>query len=305
MKFRKCGLIYCPNGEHEWEVHSFMTPTPVLIDNDTIRIWGGVRDKNGISRIKYIDVSAKKQKKILYVSDRLSLDIGNEGCFDDNGMILGDVVPVNDNFYMYYVGFQHVQKVKVFAFSGLAISSDQGKSFERIQETPILDRCNNARYGRCIHNVVYEDGIFKIYYTAINDWEIINGVPYPRYNIWCAESKDGIHLTESEPRLCIDVQGTEYRIGRPRVFHTDCGIGMYYTRDLITKEYLVGFARSKDGITWQRKDHEAELRKSGQGWDSEMACYAAPVTAGDKTYIFYSGNGMGKSGLGYAETIEE
>ena len=36
MKFRKCGLIYCPNGEHEWEVHSFMTPTPVLIDNDTI-----------------------------------------------------------------------------------------------------------------------------------------------------------------------------------------------------------------------------------------------------------------------------
>ena len=67
MKFRKCGLIYCPNGEHEWEVHSFMTPTPVLIDNDTIRIWGGVRDKNGISRIKYIDVSAQNPKKILYV----------------------------------------------------------------------------------------------------------------------------------------------------------------------------------------------------------------------------------------------
>lgn len=38
----------------------------------------------------------KTQAMLLYASDRPSLDIGNPGCFDDNGVILGDIIPVNN-----------------------------------------------------------------------------------------------------------------------------------------------------------------------------------------------------------------
>ena len=300
MEWEKKGLIYCPDGKHIWEQNSFITPHAMVVEPGVIRIWGGVRDAEGISRIKYIDVKEDNPAEILYVSDKPALDIGNKGCFDDNGIILGDIVAVGDKLYMYYVGFQHVQKVKFFAFTGLAISDDGGKNFERYSETPILDRTTSGRFGRCMHTVLYEDGLFKGYYAVINGWQEIDGIPYPIYNIWTLESQDGIHFPAEDINLCVDVMGNEYRIGRPKVYKTETGYEMYYTRDTIDKEYLSGYAVSKDGRNWIRKDEETGLRKSEDGWDSEMACYPVKLCTKDNTYLFYNGNGMGRTGVGYA-----
>ena len=304
MKWNKKGLIYCPDGEHDWEVNTFMTPHAMLIDESTIRIFGGVRDKEGISRIKYIDVSAENPGKVLYISERICFDIGNNGCFDDNGMILGDILQVGSNLYMYYVGFQHVQKAKFCAFSGLAISDDKGENFKRYSEVPIMDRTSTGRYGRCIHSVLYDEGLFKIYYAVINDWKFINGVAYPVYNIWYTESSDGIVVPSKDECLCIDVAINEYRIGRPKVYKDINGYEMFYTRDFIRKDYVAGYAVSKDGIRWERKDDSLNLMKSEFGWESEMACYPVKLKYKDKTYLFYNGNGMGKTGVGYAELGE-
>ncbi len=303
MNWHKKGLIYCPNGEHEWESNTFMTPHAMKIGENRIRILGGVRDDEGVSRIKYIDVAESNPSDILKISGHPSLDIGNPGCFDDNGIILGDIISVEDKLYMYYVGFQHVQKVKFFAFSGLAISTDQGEHFWRYSETPILDRTTTGRYGRCIHTVLYDHGIYKCWYAVINAWKTIDGIPYPVYNIWYAESKDGIHFPQEDTVLCIDVKDIEYRIGRPKVYKTKSGYEMFYTRDLLTKEYLSGYAVSEDGIHWERQDDKAGLLKSSEGWDSEMACYPVKYVGQDKTYLFYNGNGMGRTGVGYAELI--
>lgn len=261
---------------------------------------GGVRDKNGISRIKYIDVSENNPSNVLYVSEKPSLDIGNAGCFDDNGVILGDIISVGKQLYLYYVGFQHVQKVKFFAFSGLAISENGGKTFERYSEVPILDRSPQGRFGRCIHTVIAEQEIFKCYYAVINDWKIINNIPYPVYNIWYTTSKDGIHFEKEDTCLCVDVEGNEYRIGRPKVYRYQEGYEMYYTRDMIPKDYIVGYATSIDGKNWTRQDEKAGLVKSEKGWDSEMACYPVKLSLSNKDYLFYNGNGMGKTGVGYA-----
>ena len=305
MKWQKKGLIYCPSGVHGWDYDTFMTPQPILINEETIRIYGGTRDKEGISRITYIDVNASNPKEIINVADKPALDIGNPGCFDDNGMILGDVIKVDNQLYMYYVGFQHVQKAKFYAFSGLAISDSEGKEFKRYSEVPIMDRTDTGKFGRCIHNVIYENGIFKIYYTVIHGWHYINDRPYPAYNIWCLESKDGKSIPRLDKTLCIDVNELEYRIGRPKVYRTENGYEMFYTRDFKTKDYVAGYGISKDGINWTRKDEIVGLNKSeGNEWDSEMACYSVLLKYKDKTYMFYDGNGMGKSGFGYAELIE-
>lgn len=261
--------------------------------------FGGVRDDSGISRIKYIDVKEDNPSNIIEVSDAPSLDIGKPGCFDDNGVILGDIILVDNKLYLYYVGFQHVQKAKFHAFSGLAISEDNGKTFNRFSEVPVLDRTTTGRFGRCIHTVLQENGIFKCWYAVIDDWKIIEGIPYPIYNIWYIQSKDGVHFPLEDSVLCIDVKGTEYRIGRPKVYKTDIGYEMFYTRDLVSKEYLVGYARSKDGIHWNREDEVFQLPKSEKGWDSEMACYPVILNTKSNKYIFYNGNGMGKTGVGY------
>ena len=299
MIYEKKGLIYCPNGDKGWDNYGFMTPHAMLI-GDVIRIWGGVRDKNGVSRISYIDVDARNPQIVLNVANEPALDIGDPGCFDDNGVILGDIIPVKGKLYLYYVGFQHVEKVKFYAFSGLAISTDNGQHFERYSQVPIMDRTETARFGRCIHTVLWDGDIFKAYYAIINGWKYINSIPYPVYDIWYTESEDGITFPNSDSKLCITTMENEYRIGRPKVYKTENGYEMYYTRDFISKEYVIGYAQSSNGLDWKRMDEQGKLDKSDSGWDSEMACYPVKVNYGEKEYIFYNGNGMGKTGVGYA-----
>jgi predicted GH43/DUF377 family glycosyl hydrolase len=282
-----------------------MTPSALLIEEDVIRIWGGVRDEKGVSRITYIDVEAKNPKHILAISNKPALDIGNDGCFDDNGVILGDVIRVGSDYYMYYVGFQHVAKVKFCAFTGLAISKDGGRSFKRYSEAPILDRSDKARYIRALHTVIYDGNIFKAWYAIGNRWECIDGIPYPSYNIWYLESKDGINFSNKDTHLCIHNQNNEYRIGRPKVYKRHQKYQMFYTRDFIPKDYVIGYAESIDGKIWERRDELVGISKSSDGWDSEMACYPVLLEYNEKVYMFYNGNGMGKTGVGYAELVEE
>ncbi|EGG1780802.1 hypothetical protein KQO38_000103 [Campylobacter coli] len=304
MRWEKKGLIFCPNKESEWISNSVLTPQPFLLNEEVIRVYASFRDEIGIGRIGYIDLEAKNPKKIIKISKKPILNIGKNGIFDDNGVILGDVLRIENKIYMYYVAFQLVEKAKFLAFSGLAISSDNGENFQKVQEFPVLDRSSEGLFGRCIHSVIYEDGVFKVWYSVIHDWEIINNIPYPAYFIKYIESKDGIHFP-LYGEDCIKCNESEYRIGRPKVYKTNFGYEMYYTSDTFTKEYKPGYAISKDGINWTRKDDFFSLQKSDKGFDSQMLCYPTILKTKYATYMFYDGNGMGRDGFGYAELIEE
>tara|TARA_B110000483_G_scaffold232354_1_gene299776 strand:- start:805 stop:1731 length:927 start_codon:yes stop_codon:yes gene_type:complete len=300
MKWEKKGLIYCPDGSSKWARHTVITPTPILL-NDVIRIYAGFRDDQGISRIGYIDVDIENPSKIRNVSKQPILDIGQNGMFDDNGIILGDLSWHNDTLRMYYVGFQKVSKAKFLAYSGLAISNDGGNTFARYQKTPIIDRVENALYIRAVHTVLRENGNYRVWYSVGNGWETINGIPYPKYDIRYTESKDGINFSDSIGVHCIGVQDDEYRIGRPRVRKIKNGYEMRYTYDTLQKKYCTGYALSTDGISWKRRDDLLDIKVSKSGWDSEMVCYPVILDTPKTQYMFYSGNGMGYTGVGYAE----
>lgn len=305
MNYTKKGLIFNLDGKSSWANNTILTPTPFLISDDVIRIYASFRDEFGCGRIGYIDVSAENPKEILGVSKTPVLDLGDDGNFDDNGVILGDLLRDNNEIKMYYVGFQLVKKVKFLAYSGLAISKDNGNSFHRFQPTPIMDRTSNALFIRAIHSVLKENGTYKVWYSVGCGWETLNGKKYPQYDIRYTESKDGVHFSDNIGVHCIGVKGNEYRIGRPRVIKKNDIYEMRYTYDTINKEYISGYAISMNGINWQRKDECAGLYKSESGWDSEMLCYPVEISTKYGIYIFYSGNEMGLSGVGYAELVKE
>jgi hypothetical protein len=290
MKWIKKGLIYN---------HSSTQPSPILLDKNTIRVYAGFRDTQGVSRIGYVDVDAADPSNIRRISKKPVLNIGKPGTFDDNGVILGDVVTYGKTLRMYYVGFQHVQKVKFLAFSGLAISHDHGETFTRVSDTPIFDRAPGELYIRTIHTVIREKNHWDIWYSSGNSWEIIKGLPYPRYSIFYTQSKDGISIPNSRI-ICIAATKKEYRIGRPRVYKDKSGYYMFYTIGTVDKTYLPGYARSPDGIHWHRKDRTIGIAPSATGWDSQMLCYPSLIHYKTTTYMFYNGNGMGESGFGYA-----
>ena len=70
------------------------------------------------------------------------------------------------------------------------------------------------------------------------------------------------------------------------------------------QSYRIGFAVSDDGLQWTRRDNEAGISVSSQGWDEHMTAYPEIARLRNKTIMLYNGNMFGAGGFGYAELID-
>jgi hypothetical protein len=300
MKWRKLGRVFGPDGSLPWARHSALTPTPFRLNDGTLRIYAGFRDDQGRSRIGYVDVDSDNPTRVLRSSTHPVLDVGGPGTFDENGLILGDVVRDGDIVRMYYVGFQKPPTDKFWAFTGLAESRDGGETFRRVSDDPVLDRAEEGTTIRALHTIRREGGVWKAWYAIGSGWEIIEDVPYPQYRIAYIESEDGVRFPKVG-QVAVEPVGDEYRIGRPRVVAGGEGYRMLYTVGTLRKTYLPGYATSTDGVHWARRDGDVGIAPSGgDAWDSRHLSYLAPIEVNGRTLAFHNGNDMGYNGFGVA-----
>ena len=68
--------------------------------------------------------------------------------------------------------------------------------------------------------------------------------------------------------------------------------------------YRIGYAVSDDLHSWIRKDQEAGIEYSSEGWDSQMMHYPHVFNLDNKWYMLYNGNDFGRYGFGLAELVE-
>lgn len=299
MKWIKKGLIYGPNGNSSWMNNSSLQPTPILIEKERIRVYVGFRDKNGVSRIGFVDLDANDPQSVLNVSNEPVLDIGNPGTFDENGVVPSAIVKRGKNLYLYYAGYQLGQKVRFYVFGGLAISKDGGESFSRFSEVPIMDRTKNELLFRVIHSIMYSNGIWKVWYGGGSKFIQGKNKSLPIYDIRYIESEDGINFS-SEGKVVISLEGNEHRVGRPYVIKDDLIYKMFYGMGTESTVYRLGYAESSDGVKWVRMDDKVGIDVSDDGWDSQMIAYPSILKYNDKTYLFYNGNNYGFKGFGFA-----
>jgi predicted GH43/DUF377 family glycosyl hydrolase len=306
MNWHRLGLIFDASryANSTWFANSALTPQPFKMDGNVIRVFAGFRDTTGASRIGYVDLDSTDPMRILEVSDKPVLDLGRDGCFDDNGLILGDVVDTPDGVYLFYVGFQLIKKAKFLAFSGVAISRNGGHTFARLSEAPILGRAPEQTTIGAIHSARYENQTWRLWFARGDGWEMINGTPYPRYHICYTETKDLLNIPRTA-LTCVEPEYPEYRIGRPKVYRiADGSYIMYATKGTIGGDYTPSLFRSPDGIKWERHEAETGLPLSPEGWDSQTLCYPAMLNNGDHTFMVHNGNQMGLHGFGGAVTRE-
>lgn len=280
-----------------------MTPVPLQMSHDVIRVYGGLRDKAGVSRIGWVDVMRADPTQVLSVSSKPCLDLGAPGMFDDNGVILGDLLRMPDGtLRMYYVGFQLVEKVKFLAFTGLAVSDDGGSTFRRVQPTPVLDRSPRALFINALHSIAPTEDGFRAWISCGQRWQVIADRTYPQYDCWTLTSPDGISFDMETATRTLEVERDEYRIGRPRASRLPDGTWeMRVTSDTLSKQYACYRATSDDGVRWERQTLEELPRGAPGAWDSEMTCYPARLdTDQGESYLFYNGNNMGETGFGVA-----
>ena len=307
MIWNKKGIIFQPDKGLWWQQYYGMLPTPIYFEeSNSIRIYFSASCKDRFSRITFLDVSADNPSEIIYKHDGFILDVGNDGTFDDCGVIPSSIIKHNSNFYLYYSGFQRHQKTPHSIFSGLAISDD-GVNFKRLKSTPILERIDCETSIRSVPSVMVEQGIFKMWYCADYGWKIMNSSIYDNKkmslnNLKYGTSKDGISWQTSELPI-FNPEIDEFGFGRPYIHKKDNEYKLFYPIKRESETYRIGYCTSNDGLNWIRKDDNIGIDVSSEGWDSQMICYPAVISVKDKTYMFYNGNNYGETGFGYAELI--
>jgi hypothetical protein len=256
------------------------------------------RDDRNRSQTGFVDIDLKRPRQALAASDAPVLTIGRAGSFDDSGAMASWIIGREGEWYLYYIGWNPGGTVPFRNAIGLATSRDGGRTFTKYAQGPILDRdvIDPCFLASCC--VMIEGGVWRMWYLSGVGWERAGEELRPRYHIKYAESGDGICWRRTGV-VCIDFQSDdEYAISRPCVLKDGAVYRMWYSYR--GAHYRIGYAESKDGIAWTRKDGEAGLDVSASGWDSEMVEYPFVFDHLGERYMLYNGNGYGKTGIGLA-----
>lgn len=303
MRWKKLGIVWKPDGSNAWAKTHATVPTPFHLNEKVIRVFLTCLDNKGRGRPGYVDVAANCPTRVLGVLARASLEIGEPGTFDDNGLMAISVVQAEPGaLFMYYAGFELCTHIRYRIFTGLAVSKDGGATFKRHSRSPILDRTDDELFFRGGPFAMFDGGVFKLWYVAGSEWTDIDGKSMPVYDLRYQESKDGIHWA-SKGELSMAITGKdEHGFGRPWVVKrgpNDYQL-FYSIRRRSLAAYRLGYAESRDGINWMRKDEELGLDITPGEFDSDAIMYSAVISVGDKTYCFYNGNNFGEQGFGVA-----
>lgn len=301
MYWQKLGRVFNPQGQYDWVMTHAMLPVVDHIEGDLYKIYFSGRCKDNISRVGYVIININDPLNIIELSKEPVVDIGELGCYDDNGVSPTAIADVDGKKYLYIMGWNKGSKVRAAEISGLAISSDNGETFQRYSRVPIIERTDAEPYTILVIDcVMKEDGIWKMWYDSADFW--INE-SLPRYNIKYAESKDGIHW-ERNGIVSVDWnRDDETRVSKAAVLKDGDLYRMWYCHAYGLGGYNMGYAESKDGKVFTRMDDKVGISVSEEGWDSEMTCYPFVFKHKDDVYMVYCGNRYGRTGFGIAKLI--
>jgi predicted GH43/DUF377 family glycosyl hydrolase len=308
MNWKKKGLIYCPDGSKEWASRGYAhVVCPDTNYKNIVRVYYSARDSNGRCQPSFIDLDKSDLSKVVYEHPDPILEIGDPGLFDDCGIMPTWLTEVNGQKWLYYIGWTVRNTIPYHNSVGIAVSDD-GVNFKKMYQGPVLTTIAEEPYfigSSCFH---YHNGVFKAWYLSCTDWyPAPDGKLEPCYHIKYAESEDGIHWNR-QGKVAIEYSSDwEGGISRPSVIIEDGKYKMWYSyrgkwdyRENTANSYRIGYAESSDGINWERKDKEAGIDISADGWDSEMIEYPVVFDLDGKRIMFYNGNHFGKTGFGYA-----
>lgn len=316
MKWKKHGKIFDPTQyDLPNQCVQFAQSPQALVFSDFVRIYFSTRsvDKgNGkyLSHIAFVDMH-KNLRDVIRVSNKTVIPLGDLGCFDEHGIFPMNVMRYGDLVYGYTCGWNRRVSVSVDTAIGLAISQDNGLTFKRIGNGPVLAA---SLHEPCLVG----DGFVKIVNEMFHMWYIYGtgwkryaqeGAPERTYKIGHASSSDGINWTKDEAhQIIVDKLGPDESqalpsmieiAGRYHIFF--CYRESFNFRKNTNRGYRIGHAWSDDLMNWNRDDENPLLDVTPEGWDSDMLCYPHVFECDGKVYLLYNGNEFGRYGFGLAE----
>lgn len=316
MKWRKLGHIFDPAGfSLPNNCKEFAQSPQALVFDEFVRVYFSSRqldpDYPGkyLSHICFVDFD-KSMKKVLNVSNSPVIPLGKLGCFDEHGIFPMNVLRHDGRLHGYTSGWTRRVSVSVDTGIGLAFSRDDGLTFEKVGDGPVLSSSLHEPFLVGDPFVQVHDGLFHMWYIFGTEWRRFSDSQPPDrvYKIGHASSHDGVAWVKEEGRHLIADHLSDESQALPTVIKIGARYHMFFCfresfdfRRTKGRGYRLGYAYSDDLSTWVRDDDNVGIDVSDDGgWDSEMLCYPHVFECDGNVYLLYNGNEFGRRGFGVA-----
>jgi predicted GH43/DUF377 family glycosyl hydrolase len=316
MKWKKLGQLFDPTTWDDGIVRPWMKShaqcTHAQVYASFIRVYFSCRphkDSSGqaTSYTTFLDLDRDNPMKILRVSEKPVLTLGELGSFDEFAIYPSSSIRHNGKILLYYAGWTRCQSVPFNTAIGVAVGDNQGEVFQRVGPGPILSGSLNEPFVLSGPKVRIFNGTWYMFYLAGMRWINHNGKPEIIYKNRMAVSADGLRWEPLNRNILNDVLDENECQAGPDVFYRNGIYHMYFAyrqgldfRSETGRGYRIGYAISKDLTTWSREDASAGISYSETGWDSQMHHYPHVFEVGEKLYMTYNGNDFGRYGFGLA-----
>ncbi len=312
FKWKKLGRVFDPTKLTgiEW-MREFAQAPCVLAFDDFIRVYFSCRplpDKNGqyVSYTGFVDLDRKNLFKVINLSQKPILELGETGAFDEFGIYPTSVIRDGSDILAYYGGWTRCESVLFTVSIGLAVSHNNGETFTRLGNGPVLSPGVFEPFIISGPKIRKFNDVWHLWYIAGRKWISDNGKLEPVYKIRKAHSADGINWVRENKDLIPDKLDENEAQASPDVFFHQNKYHMFYCYRYGTdyrgsRGYRIGYASSDDMLNWTRDDVKAGIDISRSGWDSGTIAYPHVFELDGKIYMFYLGNQVGRYGFGLAQ----
>lgn len=313
MKWIKLGQIFdCMKHGLPNNYVGFAQSPQALVLDDRVRVYFSTRERDCsgkyLSHIAFVDFE-KNLKNIINASSDTVIELGQLGCFDEHGIFPVNIFKDGDRILAYTTGWNRKISVSADAAIGLAISNDNGLTFQKYGQGPIIASSLHEPFLVGDAFVLKCDNVFHMWYIFGSRWIKDNDADSPDriYKIAHAISGDGVGWIRDSKYIISDKLNSDECQALPTVFKHKNIYHMYFCyrpvhgfRAKNGNGYRLGYAYSKDLITWVRNDEMAGIEISENGWDSQMQCYPHVFELNKNIYMLYNGNEFGRHGFGLA-----
>lgn len=314
FKWQKLGRIFNPlNYENrpDWMSEYTQSPTTIIF-NDFVRVFFCCRskqDKNSkfVSYSAYVDLDKKNLSNIINIAKAPLIKLGRKGCFDEFGTYPLSVIREKREIWAYYAGWTRCGSVPMNTAIGFAKSNDNGETFEKLGEGPVLAQSIYEPTLISGPRIKKFNNKFYLFYLINKEWLVVNNRLEFSSKIRLAISDDGLNWNKLNKNLIVDIISKDESQASPDVIYKNGKYHMFFCfwdshtfRE--TKNRRIGYATSNDLINWDRDDSKAGIDISeGDAFDNEMIAYPHVFELDGKIYMLYLGNEVGRYGFGLAE----
>ena len=301
MKWQKLGKIFENTGISQDLVSHSSNPAPIYLSKDKIRIFYSGRNLDNKSSISFIDFDLKNLE-VCYIHKEAILTYGDSNSYYSDGITLGTPFKLGRNIRIPFMGWKlsgldhwqgelglaQLTKEKTLIIpNGIPIISCKSKN------DPI-----SVSYGCAFRTPL----MWIMVYGSTLKWE--SPETEMVHPLKVATSKNGLRWNTNDSFLPYAI-GDFQAMSHPTVFKIKELPNVYNMlfsyRGKKGDNYLIGYAHSIDGLTWNFDIGGAGIEPSKNGWDSEMIEYPTIFNYNADTFLLYNGNGFGASGIGLAK----